>query len=93
VGTIFFSFLLFYIALFLRFYSHVAGAGVASMLWCMKDYKRHAAQLLEYLAFFSRVVLFRSVTRMAGDSGKAGMIFRLWLCKRKAAEGRAHKRN
>jgi len=47
---------------------------VACMLWGMKDFKRHAAQLLEYLAF-SRDVLFRSVTWMAGEWAKAGMIF------------------
>ena len=43
------------------------------MLWGMKDFKRHAAQLLEYLAFFTGC--FISECHMDGWSGKAGMIF------------------
>ena len=47
---------------------------MVSMLWCMKDFQRHAAQLLEYLAFFTGC--FISECQMDGwKVGKAGMIF------------------
>jgi len=82
MGTIFFSFLLFYINLFLRFYSHVAGAGVVSMLWCMKDFQRHAAQLLEYLAFFYGLFYFGVSDGWLGNR-EGWDDSRLWLCKRR----------
>lgn len=44
---------------------------MASMLWGMKDSKRHAAQLLEYLAFFTGCFI-SECTWMAGDAGRLG---------------------
>jgi hypothetical protein len=82
-----FSFLFFYSTLHFsfRFYSHVAGAGLTHMLWCMKDYTRHAAQLLGVPCFFTWVLLFSEC--MAGDPGEGWDDFRLWLCKRKVVGG------
>jgi hypothetical protein len=73
-----FSFLFFYSTLpfsFL-FYSHVAGAGMASMPWCMRDSTRHAAQLSRSTLLFSWGFILFSECHMDGwRFGKAGMIF------------------
>jgi len=82
LGTIFFFFFSFYIALFLRFYSHVAGAVSASMLWSMvhEIFKTSCGATTRCTLLFFWGFYFRSVIRLAEHSD-GWDDFLSWLCK------------